>query len=202
MKKPICVILEGVGGVGKTTVANYIHKQLTKWGQKCYTHHFMSPKGNNPMQKVGYQQGQFELMFKDVEFMLNNGISVILDRSHIGEWIWSKLYRNYDPTYLDDLERQYAHLNIVVIHLTYANPENVLNRLKMRNANWRNDDPFFTMLMFEHLSDGGKLNYIDTMFREARYTTLFSSEALYTDKSATFDHHIKHRINRILKEYR
>ena len=198
-KKPICVILEGGPGVGKTTVSDYIYKLLSARNQKCFRHHFMTPKGEDTWQKVAYQKGQFELMFQTIEELHKLGTNVILDRSHIGEWVWSQLYRNYDPTYLYDLEERFKHLNIVTFRLTFDNPDVIISRLKERHNDWTKDDPFFNHPKLDMMTHAQQLETIDKKFYDACCQSIFPHTSIYTDNQ--FNKELKSYIKSHLEGY-
>jgi len=103
-------VIEGLDGSGKSSLIKQLSK-LTGYN----IHHFDKPKGNNNFDKYYYQQGQFEMMFD----LLNKvkDPSIILDRSHIGEYIYGPEFRDLYPDYLSDLEKRNKHLNICVIYL-------------------------------------------------------------------------------------
>ena len=55
-------------------------------------------------------------MFEMIEKFNDNDIAVILDRSWIGENIWSPIYRNLYPVYLEPLQEQFKHLNNIILN--------------------------------------------------------------------------------------
>lgn len=52
-----------------------------------------------------FQEKVFEKMFNTLEFFQKNNIDVILDRSHLGDNVYSKLYRNKGMLTENSLER-------------------------------------------------------------------------------------------------
>lgn len=76
--------------------------------------------------------------------------STIVDRSHIGEMVYSPLYRNYSGDYVLDIEKQYNTDNFYLIVLT-DRAENLISR----------DDGL------SHSTDIDKKNEELELFREA-----------------------------------
>lgn len=76
--------------------------------------------------------------------------STIVDRSHIGEMVYSPLYRNYSGDYVLDIEKQYNTNNFYLIVLT-DRAENLISR----------DDGL------SHSTDIDKKNEELELFREA-----------------------------------
>ena len=90
-------------------------------------------------------------MFKCCRFQTEViGNSIIVDRSHIGEMVYSPLYRNYSGDYVLDIEKQYNTDNFYLIVLT-DRAENLISR----------DDGL------SHSTDIDKKNEELELFREA-----------------------------------
>lgn len=137
------VIVEGLGGSGKSTIVGFLETFYKENNQPYILHHFEYPKGDNVDQKYGYQYGQYALCFDWIKKLNDQGIAIILDRSWIEEKIWSPLYRGVYPKYLDPLEKQ---LNTdFIILFADAKPKVILNRLLERNADLIKDDPYFNL---------------------------------------------------------
>jgi thymidylate kinase len=136
------IVLEGIGGSGKTTISNFIQSYYTEQNQKFVVQHFRYPFGESDIEKYGYQHGQFRLLFEMIEKFNSQNVAVILDRSWIGEYVWGDIYRHLNPVYLEALENDYSHLNNVILNV-YANPSIVLRRLLERKPNIAEDDPYF-----------------------------------------------------------
>lgn len=136
------IILEGIGGSGKTTISNFIQEIYRANSQPFIVHHFQYPKGSGNNEKFAYQWGQFDLIFDMIKSLNQVGVAVILDRSWIGEYIWSPIYRNAYPCYLESLEKDYKHLNNIILNV-YADSSIILRRLLERKPNISEDDPYF-----------------------------------------------------------
>jgi thymidylate kinase len=69
-----------------------------------------------------YQRDSFKNMFR---MMMSNvpSVKIIFDRAHLGEAVYSNMYRGYDGNYVFDIEREYAAdmaFNVRLILLTEA----------------------------------------------------------------------------------
>lgn len=100
------VVIESPTRCGKTTLVNEL---LTRPEfSNSVSHHFAFPKGETNLEKTYYQLGQFELCMDFISKMNKLGVSVILDRSWIGELVWGPKYRQYDPIeMIKKLENEY-----------------------------------------------------------------------------------------------
>ena len=83
------IILEGCDGVGKTTVAQILRNRLN---MAIY-----SP--NRPQHKM---EGRKQALY--LINMMRHSSGLIFDRSHLSEFVYAPLYRNYDARYILDFE--------------------------------------------------------------------------------------------------
>lgn len=121
------LFVEGFDGTGKSSCIKYT---LEKHPEFIH-HHFSLPLGDGNDEKFGFQRGQFSMFFTMLEKMPMN-IRFMLDRSHIGEWVWSPLFRGKEPLYLESLEKYYSNLNILVINFV-CDPVEIIKRIEKRN---------------------------------------------------------------------
>jgi deoxyadenosine/deoxycytidine kinase len=121
------ILWEGENATGKSTL---IQELMTEDPSLCF-HHFAFPLGDGYEQKIGFQMGQFHLMFDFLDQLGDAGPFFMFDRSHIGEYVWSPIYREYVPEYLQELECTHEGLPIVIINVT-ADPEVIKARLEER----------------------------------------------------------------------
>jgi len=171
------IIIEGIGGSGKTTISNFIQNVYTANNQKFIVHHFQYPKGESNFEKFGYQHGQFDLMFEMIKHFNANNIAVILDRSWLGEYVWSPIYRSLTPVYLESLENDYNSLNNIILNI-YANPSTILERLLERKPHIADDDPYFKQ--YDEPIDA--INDIIEKFK-----SIISNRSDYNKRSFNFD---------------
>lgn len=127
-------IIEGCDGTGKSTLIEYLIKELsvqTRWTNHTpIYHHFEFPLGDTNEERYGFQRGQFQLMFDFIRAS-HDKVQYVFDRAHIGEYIWSPIYREKTPEYLRKLEEDNSDLPIVIIYVT-ASPGIIHARLKER----------------------------------------------------------------------
>ena len=123
------LIFEGIDNIGKDTVINELKKEF-----KCKVIHFSSPEkfckistlcGLNVKE---IQLLQFETKLKEACIYLESGkyAYVILNRSHIGEYVYSPLYRKSSGNWVFDLfEHQFKSIlhDAIYILLTTSNFE-------------------------------------------------------------------------------
>lgn len=171
------IIIEGIGGSGKTTISNYIQNVYKKNYQPFIVHHFQYPKGEHNIEKYGYQHGQFDLMFDMIKKFNDNNVAVILDRSWLGEYVWSPIYRNLTPVYLESLENDYNSLNNIILNI-YANPAIILKRLLERKPHIAEDDPYFKQY-------DDPLDAINDIIE--KFKSIISNRSDYNKRSFNFD---------------
>lgn len=143
------IILEAPTRCGKTTLMNELLK-LPRFS-KAVTHHFAFPKGETDLEKTYYQMGQFELMMDMMIEMNRVGISVILDRSWIGERVWGPRYRHYDPDPVlrrmeDEKISKMGKTKLVRLGCTY-------DEVIRRRTETKDDRPFMSNRQWDKLLD-------------------------------------------------
>lgn len=111
-------IICGVDGLGKSTLIDAI---IEKKGYHPAIH-FQKPKVLDIHQnsvispEYEYQYSSFVSLMN----LIDSKIPMIFDRSHIGEFVYAPLYRNYNADYVFDLEKQYdignqLHLKLMLL---------------------------------------------------------------------------------------
>ena len=102
---PRVFIIEGLDRLGKSTLI----EGILDVGGFYQVIHFQKPKLLSAYQESAmsradalfkYQKRSFETLFK----MVNSNGYFIFDRAHLGEFVYSPLYRNYGGDYVFDLE--------------------------------------------------------------------------------------------------
>lgn len=108
------IILEGIDGVGKTTVADFLSK-------KGYTtHHFLFDEKNQ------------DIVEKYLRLLERNTDKMILDRCFISELVYGPILRKQcklSKKQLFNLLNRYRKINPLVVYLK-ANKEDILKRRK------------------------------------------------------------------------
>jgi thymidylate kinase len=112
--------------VGKGTQIQLLKRYLEENDQLLHVLHYSNIKGKDVYQRsqVYYQQ-----MFMLCEYALSSNISLILDRAHLGETVYSPLYRNYNGDYVFELERDLIkHQGGYHLVVFIADPETLVHR--------------------------------------------------------------------------
>ena len=102
-RKYMIVICEGLDRVGKSTQIQRIKRYYEEKNRLFHILHYSNIKGPNieERSKIYYKE-----MFELIKYA-HDKINLILDRAHIGEVVYSPLYRNYSGEYVFGLEKLY-----------------------------------------------------------------------------------------------
>lgn len=131
MKKPIFVILEGSDNTGKDTQQKLLQTHFKDDIFHCF--HYSGLNFDTKEEHIVYSTRMYDDMFKLMcECLVFSGLgrNFIFNRSHLGEAVYSPLYRDYDGDYVFDIEREYVDRlndNLYLIVLT-DDPETVIKR--------------------------------------------------------------------------
>lgn len=87
--RPFNIIIEGPDNVGKSTLIQGLKKVLT--AITFHELHYSAVRGLNSEQTKLKSKHYYEQMFK----LLSSDINFIVDRSHIGEYVYGPMYRGY-----------------------------------------------------------------------------------------------------------
>ena len=101
------IIIEGVDNVGKDTQQNLIIKNLQEL--TFQTLHYSTLPFKNPEAYKEYSTKMYDDMFRMMLALDNSHISLIFNRSHLGEAVYSPMYRNYSGDYVFDIEKPYVN---------------------------------------------------------------------------------------------
>ena len=114
-------IIEGPDRVGKNTIIN----GLTNIHSNVVIRHFSTPKGKTSLDKQRFQMNSFNhefSIYRNNSSLFEGHESIwIWNRSHIGEYVYSTLYRNLNADWIFDLEKQYGFnydKNVYLLNLT------------------------------------------------------------------------------------
>lgn len=100
------IILEGPDNTGKDTQQKLIIQKLyKKEGLVFQTHHFSNCPFKTKKDHIAYSKKMYTDMFYAIQEYCNHEISAIYNRSHLGEAVYSPLYRNYDGDYVFKIEK-------------------------------------------------------------------------------------------------
>lgn len=102
------LIIEGSDNTGKSTQASLLIKRLEDHVFQRL-HYSSLPFKDNTDLHVSYSTRMYDDMFKLMVLMKDNHINAIFDRSHLGETVYSPLYRQYSGDYVFDIEKNYVN---------------------------------------------------------------------------------------------
>jgi thymidylate kinase len=125
------ILLEGLDRVGKDTQQNLIIKNLN--GLVFNKLHYSSLPFKEDIKKhTEYSKKLYTDMFKLMLLAKDNDINLIFNRSHLGETIYSPLYRGYSGDYVFDIEKDYVNdLRENLYLITFINDPHII---------WSRDD--------------------------------------------------------------
>jgi thymidylate kinase len=103
------IIIEGIDRVGKDTQQNLIIENLHNlvFHKMHYT---TLPFKDNIEKHTQYSKKMYDDMFKLMLSAKENNTNIIFNRSHLGETVYSPLYRNYSGDYVFDIEKKYVNI--------------------------------------------------------------------------------------------
>tara|TARA_R110002153_G_scaffold50905_1_gene143184 strand:- start:2546 stop:3157 length:612 start_codon:yes stop_codon:yes gene_type:complete len=129
------IIIEGTDNVGKDTQQDLIIKNMSN--HVFHKLHYSSlPFKDDKDKHAAYSKDLYETMFqlmiksKSTETKDDLDINIIFNRSHLGESIYSPLYRGYSGDYVFDIEKKYTKaLREELYLITLVNdPHTILKR--------------------------------------------------------------------------
>jgi hypothetical protein len=101
------IIVEGPDNVGKGTQIENIKKWIGETGESVHVLHYSNIKVDKDrileVSKMHYRH-----MFEIVDVGRSYGMNFILDRAHLGEAVYSPIYRGYNGDYVFNLEKDYC----------------------------------------------------------------------------------------------
>lgn len=127
------IIIEGTDALGKDTQISFIEKEFEKRGKAVHIIHYSNIKlDTNEDIKIA-SQIRYREMFNLISDVPENNV-LILNRSHIGEAVYSPIYRKYNGDYVFHFEKEFVDRdasNTKLIVFTDT-PEAVIERDKKR----------------------------------------------------------------------
>lgn len=123
------IIIEGTDNTGKDTQQNLIIEKINNLVfQKL--HYSSLPFKDDKEKHISHSQKLYDDMFKLMMMSKEQDINIIFNRSHLGETVYSPLYRQYSGDYVFDIEKQYVnHLRQELYLITLVNdPHIILSR--------------------------------------------------------------------------
>jgi thymidylate kinase len=123
------IIIEGTDNVGKDTQQDLIIKNMSD--HVFHKLHYSSlPFKDDKDKHANYSKKMYDDMFKLMMNCKDSDINIIFNRSHLGETIYSPLYRGYSGDYVFDIEKKYTKaLREELYLITLVNdPHTILKR--------------------------------------------------------------------------
>lgn len=100
-----CILVEGCDAMGKGTQIEKIKSFYEKKGFPVHIIHYSNVKGLSSSKEIKkYSEALYKDMFELCK-ETNGDRVLILDRAHLGEYVYSPMYRDYDGSYVFDLEK-------------------------------------------------------------------------------------------------
>ena len=122
------LIVEGSDNIGKDTfIKNFISNNLHKIWQVI---HYSNLKISNE-RSISYSTALYSDAFETMlEYQNSFKKGLIFNRCHLGEAVYSPLYRKYDGDYIFDIEKRYRDNldKVVLLLLTTSDCESVFKR--------------------------------------------------------------------------
>ena len=130
---PQSIIIEGPDNVGKGTQIQIIREYIAKKNIASHYLHYSNIKGiSNKHQIERISKCLYTEMFQLIDLSSQPRIVMILDRAHLGEFVYSPMYRHYSGDYVWDLEKDFKNRNIGYMNTKLIvfidNPENLVKR--------------------------------------------------------------------------
>ena len=107
-------IIEGLDRLGKSTLVQNIQEhlgyfQVIHYGKPQTLNYYEEGAADSPDVKQTVQQMYQMACFRNMFKMLNtDGVRMILDRAHLGECVYSPIYRKYEGDYVYGMEELIA----------------------------------------------------------------------------------------------
>jgi len=124
------VIFEGMDNCLKDTSISILRNYFSA---ETHVIKYSSPP-KDVVDKVSYQRRHFSDMFHMIESLESSGTrNLILNRSHLGEYVYSQIYRGYHANWVFELEEEFFYrqenpIKIIMVLLYDSNNERLRNR--------------------------------------------------------------------------
>jgi len=133
------IAIEGVDALGKSTQIQKIKEEFEKRGISVHILHYSNIKAfgndNQKIREASYKQ--YRDMLKLANYAASeDSMVLILDRSHIGEAVYSPLYRDYNGDFVFEEEKTFIwqdNLKRIKLILFTDDAEAIIKRDKERN---------------------------------------------------------------------
>jgi len=113
------IIIEGPDNVGKSTQIRYIKNYFNTVHFLTYSSGFV--KQSSDKAYIAYSRRMMEVQYDTFEFNESINVSSICDRAHIGETVYSPIYRGYSGDFVFEYEKDIKNQYLIVYLDTPAN---------------------------------------------------------------------------------
>lgn len=126
------LILEGSNKVGKSTLAESIKEEEEKIGKTCVIYRKRFEERNefsiDPKKMFEFMMN----MFSEIISLYVNNDLVIVDRFHISEIVYGRLFRKYENEYVELFDLFLSHCRSLVLYIfsNYDYLQNIDDKLK------------------------------------------------------------------------
>jgi thymidylate kinase len=119
-------IVEGPDRTGKNSQILLLKKWLESKDRTPHVLHYSNVKC--PDIKAASER-YYRQMFDFCQFAIKNDYDLILNRAHIGEVVYSPIYRDYDGSYVYSLEKEFLKPTTPIALLLFIDdPDNLISR--------------------------------------------------------------------------
>lgn len=177
-KEQIILLLEGFDKSGKT----HLGKRLSSALCIPYYHGERAPMMTSELRTRSFDVARIE-MLQMHDILQQTGVSIIIDRWHLSEWVYSKVYgRPIDEEFLWNIDAEFAELGAIIIWCS-ASEELIRSRFNEEKIVNINDREVI-------------LNYYNEAFRKTKCMWI-----PYTSEVSTIES-VVHNIISLLLKYR
>lgn len=99
------VIFEGIDNVGKDTQIKMFQKYMFDKHNFMFHQLHYSGFNSNDLSSGELLDMNYKLYCEMFDIIYRNNFNFILNRSHLGEYVYGNMYRGYDASYIFDLEK-------------------------------------------------------------------------------------------------
>lgn len=128
------VIIEGIDCVGKGTQIEKIEKEFERRGVAVHIVHYSNIRFNESETIELASHIRYREMFNFIAKCPENNV-LILDRAHLGETVYSPIYRKYSGDFVFDYEKEFLEKNDLSVKMIVFSDDvdAVIARDKERN---------------------------------------------------------------------
>lgn len=170
------IIFEGPDNVGKTTQVKKLFQHFIRSQQLCHLVHCSDVGIKTASQCIDVSKKYYYRTLKLCERLTRGGDNIILDRSHLGEWVYGFIYRKYDADWIFDLETYIELDDVYVFNLLVEDPNILIHREDGESISIDSSDKKLEMNRFIEAS---KKSHIQNTFNI--YCDLKTPEAIHLE---------------------